>query len=374
MDEIVKLRARLMAALASGSALAALATPGCGGDTSADDQGGMPSHYSCGKSEGVKQCRLPPTPDGGGAATLNDCPSPSSVQDSCCNAADFGPWMEDGQCCYLNCPSGVCCGRPLLIDGRERLAPVVNRAEWLAALGEPGPLGLDDASRAALAEAWLLDARLEHASIASFARWSLELLALGAPAELLADAQSAAVEEVTHAKLCFALASVFLGRSVGPGPLDVRGAMTHAPTLPEVAAATVREGCIGETLSALLAQEQLAVATDPGARHVLEHIFADEARHAALAWRFVAWALGCGGHEVRRAVEKSFAEVVLPSLADPPKGTAASTWNAYGRLTAAQSERHLRRAVREVLEPCASALLRNSKLAIAVSTASAALV
>ena len=50
------------------------------------------------------------------------------------------------------------------------------------------------AQRALLAEAWTTDALHEHASIASSARFSLELMAAGAPADLvlLGDAKSTA--------------------------------------------------------------------------------------------------------------------------------------------------------------------------------------
>ncbi|XXX78635.1 hypothetical protein WMF30_07650 [Sorangium sp. So ce134] len=55
-------------------------------------------------------------------------------------------------------------------------------------------------------------ASLERASIASFARLSLELLALGVPPALLAGAQQAAMVEIAHARA-----------ALGPGSLDVTG-------------------------------------------------------------------------------------------------------------------------------------------------------
>ena len=65
----------------------------------------------------------------------------------------------------------------------------------------PGPL------RDAVVKAWTTAARAEHASVASFARFTLQLLHLGAPADLVADAQQAALDEVRHARLCFGVAS-----------------------------------------------------------------------------------------------------------------------------------------------------------------------
>src|SRR5436190_13763000 len=91
----------------------------------------------------------------------------------------------------------------------------------------------------------------------------------------------------------------------------------------------VREGCIGETVAALEAREALARASDPAVRAVLARIARDEARHAELAWRTVAWALSIGDERVRAAVAAAFrdAERALPA-AEPALDLAA-----YGRLS-----------------------------------------
>ena len=68
---------------------------------------------------------------------------------------------------------------------------------------------------------WLRAALLEHASIASFARFSLELLRYGAPPELVVGAHRAALDEVAHARLAFALASSWSGRDLGPGAMGL---------------------------------------------------------------------------------------------------------------------------------------------------------
>ena len=67
----------------------------------------------------------------------------------------------------------------------------------------------------------------------------------------------------------------------GLGPVD----------LAELASRTVHEGCVGETLAALIAAEQALEAKDPSVRAALQKIAEDEARHAEFAWRVVRWAL-----------------------------------------------------------------------------------
>jgi hypothetical protein len=133
-------------------------------------------------------------------------------------------------------------------------------------------------------------------------------------------------------------------------------------SLAEIAASTVAEGCVGETVAAVVAAEQRARATDPAVRAALAQIAADEARHAELAWRTVAWALRAGGSEVRAAVTRALgaaldgdrgAEGVPPGTASVSSEVAA----AHGILDAATRAAVVARAMAEVVLPCARALL-----------------
>jgi hypothetical protein len=131
-----------------------------------------------------------------------------------------------------------------------------------------------------------------------------------------------------------------------------------AASLAELAASAVREGCVGESIAAVLAAEQLARATDPAVREALAAIADDEARHAELAFRAVAWALAAGGAEVRAAVAAAFEDAArrLPEAGDPgedPTGALA----AHGRLDAVAGRAAAARALCEVVLPCARALL-----------------
>jgi hypothetical protein len=265
--------------------------------------------------------------------------------------------VQGDNCCYLD-PSGIPCGRPFLVDGEARRAAAVERIDWLDEVTD-GDDSLDARTRRALALAWLDDARLEHASIASFARYTLDLLALGAPADLVADAQRAAADEVRHAQRCFSLASRYHGDALGPGPLAMDGSLPSA-TLVDAAVSAVREGCIGETMASLSAASQLERASDAMVRRTLSGIAEDEARHAELAWRFVAWAIERGGAVVRSAVAEAFREA-LQAIEWAPSRSAIDVdgraWRAHGRLSATEERACQLRAAREVIEPCARALL-----------------
>jgi hypothetical protein len=262
-----------------------------------------------------------------------------------------------GQCCYIVdwqwCIGG---GRPYLAEGdpTPRVAPVTTRGTMSSGATAPD---LDPETRAALAAAWASDAQLEHASVASFGRFSLALLAFAAPPELVEGAHRAALDEVEHARLCFALASSYAGESLAPGAFPI-GDVTLPASLADLAAATVREGCVGETVSAIVAAEQLARAYEPSVRSALETIAADEARHAELAWRTVAWALEVGGPEVHAACKRAFAEALSQEPSIFAAAPIAMNLEAHGRLDEVTLRAVARSAMMEVVARGAQALLR----------------
>jgi hypothetical protein len=279
----------------------------------------------------------------------NDCQLLGEVRDGCCNPAQSGPALIDGQCCYGFC-TGTCCGRPLLVAGVPRIARAIHGAGWSEPL-ELELAQLDTGERELLARQWLDDALLEHASIASFARFALDLLAFGAPVELVERCQRAMGDEIEHARACFALASAYADQQLGPGPLDLSG-VAPSESLAVAAAAAAREGCVNETIAALTAGEQARAARDPLVRSVLSRIAQDEAEHAELAWRFVDWAIRVGGEPVSTAV----ASALRPAKFAPVTTPRASSLRAYGHLTATEREAIAQASWNEVVLPCARRL------------------
>jgi hypothetical protein len=252
--------------------------------------------------------------------------------------------------------------RPFLVGSSLRVAEATPRSDW-----QPGhealdsAADLDPATAEALGQDWLRDGCEEHASIAAFARFTLHLMSVGAPPEMIVASQRAAVDEVRHARACFALARRYGGRAMGPAPLSLAGAMAPV-TLAEIAALTAEEGCVGETLGALLAEEQLRRTTDPVVRSVLAraNIVPDEGRHAELAWSFVAWAIAQGGEPVRRAVAVAIRRAVDDTLAMPIRTYDAidvEAWRSHGRLTCADAHAVVERGVRDIIDPCTATLL-----------------
>lgn len=299
----------------------------------------------------------------GGAGGAGECPTKAEAErlyvGGQCGSGYVidGPTYKEGQCCYWVHEDSCVTGRPFIEAGELLLSEVRAGRGWC----DDGPLpdvdGLSSAQRNALARAWSEDASGEHASIASFARFALELMACGAPAELVAAAHRAALDEVRHARACFRLASAYAGESLGAGPLPLGNTVEVSSDLADVAARAAVEGCVGETLAAIQAAEQLALTTDPAVREVLAAIANEEAQHAELAWRTVAWALSCGGEKVRRAVGSAL-HGAMSSMADAVRDDAIDHLEAHGRLDTHALRSVRRRALEEVVRPCAEALLR----------------
>jgi hypothetical protein len=272
----------------------------------------------------------------------------AAAQDGCSAAMTMLP---DGAC------TPISVRRPFLVGASLRSAVACARRDW--APRAEAVSGLDPTTCARLAQVWLADALEEHASVAAFARFTMLLLSVGAPPELAVQSQRASIDEVRHAEACFALAARYGGHARGPSPLSLKDAL-RPMSLAEIAALTAQEGCVGETLGAVLAREQVSHAVDPAAHRALTRIARDEERHAALAWRFTRWAVLEGGDAVRAVVAQAAEEAVRGTLATPLRvydGVDVDAWLAYGRVTCAEARQAAVSGVEHVVRPALAAAL-----------------
>lgn len=180
--------------------------------------------------------------------------------------------------------------------------------------GAPTPEELSEHVRALtperrerVAREWARAARYEHASVASFARLSIQLMAIGAPPELLDAAHCAARDEIRHARLAFAIASAYAGHGLGPGPLPITADALGPVDFASVVRANVVDGCVGETVAAFEAEAQRESVGHAALARCLDVIATDEATHAELAYQIVGWALAERPSEARDAVRQGFA-------------------------------------------------------------------
>jgi hypothetical protein len=202
-------------------------------------------------------------------------------------------------------------GRPLRVRRRAVTPGVRASSEW-ASGPRPRVDALDREARELLRDLWLHDARKEHASVPAFGQVAWQLVALGAPADLVRRAHVSCLQEIDHAERCFALASAYAGEDLGVQdmPALLRGASDlprdRTRALVKVATEALVDGALLEDFNAELAATALADVKDPAAREALEHIVEDERDHAALAWDIVAFCIDRGGEPVARAVRAAF--------------------------------------------------------------------
>lgn len=309
------------------------------------------------------------------------------------------PSKEPDECCWK--VAGMCAvGRPFVVAGEARLAPLAHGDAWKMHAIDGGAddsrslhaldartldaRALDARTRAALADVWARDGLTEHASVASFAQLVLELLALGAPADLVLGAQQAMADEVRHAQRAFSLASRYAGRDLAPGRLDTRGAGANAPDLAAFAARTASEGCIAETIAALQLHAAADAATHPALAALLRATANEESVHALLAYRIVAWAIAeearddaapprAEGGRVRAAVAAVFANAASHVGFGPLPSESADALDLRAHGILSRRERHDLAviALREVIAPAGQALTRATGGELPVRRASA---
>jgi hypothetical protein len=248
-------------------------------------------------------------------------------------------------CCYgatINEEQNCIIGRPYFEQGVELRAPLCSADDSRCADAVLVP----HAERAA---AWASAGAAEHASVAAFTRLALEWLRLGAPTELLRSVQQAALDEITHAEACWRQAARFGGGQLTAGAFPFPAQITLESDLSALAAAAVREGCLAETLGAHLAAVAAEHAPERDVREALQQIAVDEARHAVLSFRIVAWALRVGGSSVRAATAAAF-ELPWPEL-DVHELALRSGVDVAVLKDAAQA------AIGEIIEPARESLL-----------------
>lgn len=146
---------------------------------------------------------------------------------------------------------------------------------------------IDDVKGKTTMTDWLHGAaEAEAESVGAFAILAAELTALGAERKYVRAARAAMKDEIVHARMMRRLA-----RIKTPKKTDTRKQpVVPSRSLVAFAEHNAAEGCVRETFGVALAAFQAAHASDPRVRVAMTRIVADEARHAALAFRIDAWA------------------------------------------------------------------------------------
>ena len=136
----------------------------------------------------------------------------------------------------------------------------------------------------------------EYLSIASFNKFSLELMSINAPSILIELANKASLDELKHAKYAFEIANHFSGNN------DVlyvpNGIYSHNITIESnidiIGTHTINEGCFDETISVFIMYNKYNNIHGNGyifdrMKQIFNDIINDEINHASLAWTTLYW-------------------------------------------------------------------------------------
>ena len=150
-------------------------------------------------------------------------------------------------------------------------------------------------------------AQEEYESIAAFAELGLDLMAAGAPTDLVTKCHEAALEEASHTKVCLRIARSFDGESKACATSESlrrcrRRPRLRAVLLSRIAVESYVDGCLGEASSARVLSKLGRTARSRTLRKALARLAREEMSHARLSAEIVQWCIAEGGDAVLRIV------------------------------------------------------------------------
>ncbi|HXB54240.1 MAG TPA: hypothetical protein VN461_05615 [Vicinamibacteria bacterium] len=228
--------------------------------------------------------------------------------------------------------AGFSRGRQLRRYGRVLLPGLRSSSEWTTSMVVVDGL---EGLPTGVADQWRENGKTEHASVAAFARLTLDLMALGAPPTLIAAANQDALDEIRHTELCFSLACELDKKSVSPGPFPQAQRVRTLPrsrklALAKLAVDSLVDGALHEGVSARIIAKLARRCDVPGISAVLKEIAADEGRHSAHGWAVVGWCLQEGGRPVQDALLGAVRALPKQMNSPLPKPAAEGRWERWG--------------------------------------------
>jgi hypothetical protein len=216
-------------------------------------------------------------------------------------------------------------GRAIRKRGRAQLAQLGAGGDWSRL--ELAPVAPQEL-RAQLATRWRENGRAEHASVAAFARLSLQLLQLGAPARLVEDANRDSLDEIRHAEICFSMGRALDGRDLGPSRFPaVRASrpVFRKLALVRLAVESLLDGALSEGVAARVLSRLAKTCEDAVTREIVAGLARDEGRHAAHAREVIEWCVAEGGAPVERALRGA-----LRAIPDRAASDDSVAWEKFG--------------------------------------------
>ena len=169
------------------------------------------------------------------------------------------------------------------------------------------PLGRNESHEDVAARHWQDMAQEEYESIAAFSEVALDLMAAGAPVELVTRCHEAALEEARHTRTCLDVALRVNGRAarIGMTPrlrVARRRPRWRGALLARLAVESYVDGWVGEASSARVLAQLAREARDSEIGNALRHLAREEMGHARLGEDIVRWCASEGDPLVEYAL------------------------------------------------------------------------
>jgi hypothetical protein len=161
--------------------------------------------------------------------------------------------------------------------------------------------------REELARIWAERIPTEYRSITGFATLSFDLIAAGAPVDLVAVCHRVCIDELRHTELAVRMVELYGGtRPALPREISSLPADATVSATAQACRSAIALSCLGETFACTELAMLRERAVDPVVKGVLTVFLADEIVHARVGWAYLAHALKTADARTRAKV----AEVV----------------------------------------------------------------
>jgi hypothetical protein len=140
---------------------------------------------------------------------------------------------------------------------------------------------------------WLRRIEAEYRSAAATQHFTLWLIQLGAPPELIELGLRIVADELAHAELCAGVYREAGGRDAPSLARETLGLLRTEgePLERDVFRVAVEQFCLGETAAVRIFGRMRAKASVPSVRHALDRILRDEVVHRDFGWTLLEWLL-----------------------------------------------------------------------------------
>ncbi len=220
---------------------------------------------------------------------------------------------------------------------------------------------LEPAERARLAETWRRRAAAEYLAVSTFSVLAIDLVAAGAPADILSHCVRSQLDEIRHAELAIRMVEIYGGKRIMP-PAGMSNLPDDKarPKLEQAVANTLLVSCVSETYATTVLTATRDMTTDPVALAVLTSIYSDEVMHARLGWSYLRYGIDHGGQGVIDAaaamVPRALRGVANVIERERPIGEVTDAVRRHGLMTPGEERVIYSRCVAEVLVPGFEAL------------------